>query len=370
MAQAIHQDVRTRDYDRPYGQPQQKQLYSDDVRPEEIEDDIDHTRAAMDSTISELLGRLAPRNLLGDGLAILRATMTRSRKRPRRRRRDDDYEYEREEYEYEKPGLAKRAAKATGKQAVEIVRNHPIPSALITTGVVWMLMEEDRPTRRARRRAEKFGRELEDEFRTPYRSVEGDYGGETGMRSRGRVGEGGASAGERASQVTERAKHAAGEWAGQARERISHAGENIKERVSGMGHDIRERASNVGESVRERASDVSQSIKHGYQRTHRAYDRAMDEYPLAVGAVALGAGFLAGLLLPRTRAEERYLGEASEKFKERGREIGREMAERGSEVAEHAASEAAEMAGEEAREAMRSHEPSEWSGERSRGQDI
>ncbi len=350
MAQTIH-DIRRREH--VHDNPDAKRLYPEDIGVDEIEEDIEYTRSAMDDTISELFERLAPKNLLSDVMGAIRESMRNKRRKSRRRRErayDDDYGYDEHDDE---PGIARRAATAVGKQTLEIVKNHPLPTALITAGIVWMAMEPDRETRAANRRIKRLQHELEPpvtgQYTATYRRIESDYGGETGMRGGAPQGPG----------MTEKLRQGAHD----ARERLGDAAHSMRERVGDAAHSMRERASHAtekigdfaqsakervthaGERLSDTASHLGENIREGIHHTRERYDRAVDQYPLAVAAGALGVGILAGMLLPRTRAEDRFIGETSDEVKERGRELGREAAERGTEMAEKALSSVAEEAG-------------------------
>ena len=68
---------------------------------------------------------------------------------------------------------------------------------------------------------------------------------------------------------------------------------------------------------------------------------------LAIGGVAVG--FLAGLLVPSTSAEDRRIGSVADDLKDRVRETSQEALERGKHVAQEAGRAAAETAQEEGR---------------------
>jgi hypothetical protein len=76
------------------------------------------------------------------------------------------------------------------------------------------------------------------------------------------------------------------------------------------------------------------------------------ENPLGVGIAALGAGFLAGLLIPGTKVEDQKIGPVADQVKEKAKETGQEALERGKHVAEQAA-ETAKDAGREQAEQLK-----------------
>jgi hypothetical protein len=65
--------------------------------------------------------------------------------------------------------------------------------------------------------------------------------------------------------------------------------------------------------------------------------RWLREYPLAVAIGFAAAGALFGVLLPRTRPEDKFMGEKSDQLLHARKEKGQELLERGKAVAEPAA---------------------------------
>jgi hypothetical protein len=63
-------------------------------------------------------------------------------------------------------------------------------------------------------------------------------------------------------------------------------------------------------------------------------ERWLRENPLTVGTVALAAGAIVGLGLPRTRTEDAWMGEARDTLVERAQETAQQAVERVGEVAE------------------------------------
>jgi hypothetical protein len=95
------------------------------------------------------------------------------------------------------------------------------------------------------------------------------------------------------------------------------------------------------------ATPDSGEVKHGARRAKGI----AEENPLGLAIGAVAAGFVAGLLVPRTRVEDEKVGPAADEVKEKAKETGQEALARGKQVAEQAA----ESAKETAREAGREH---------------
>ena len=90
----------------------------------------------------------------------------------------------------------------------------------------------------------------------------------------------------------------------------------------GIGQKIGDVAGSVGDSVggavgsvkgtaEEAVGTVAQGGSQAVSEVGSQIDRFMQASPLAVGAIAVGAGVLAGALLPETRQEQKILGDAS-----------------------------------------------------------
>jgi hypothetical protein len=93
--------------------------------------------------------------------------------------------------------------------------------------------------------------------------------------------------------------------------------------------------------------DGWEEASHAAKVAHARVEEAVDDYPVGVGAVALAAGILIGALIPRTRHEDEWMGEASDEFVSSARQIGRQALDQAEEVAATTAQIAIETAEEE-----------------------
>jgi hypothetical protein len=116
---------------------------------------------------------------------------------------------------------------------------------------------------------------------------------------------------------------------GRAKEAVSDKVDTLRSKVSGTTPD----SEDVAQGAR-RAAGVAQ------------------ENPLGLGIAALGAGFLAGLLIPGTKVEDEKIGPVADQVKEKAKETGQEALDRGKHVAEQAA-ETAKDAGREQAEQLK-----------------
>jgi ElaB/YqjD/DUF883 family membrane-anchored ribosome-binding protein len=264
----------------------------------EIESDIQKTRGRMDATLDELGDRLTARSILNSAL---------------------DW--------WESRGTGAPAGGATKdayQSIARYVKEHPVPSVLVGTGLVWMIIEatseEETPSRQESAGYERTatGPSFPSEY-VPGDQVETSEGG------RGIAGA--------AKDKLVQAKETAAEVAGTAKEKVAAWGSAASEAAEGVGR----RSHEVYEQGRSTAVKMSDSIQRGYRSGGQQLETAMQEYPLAVGLGFAAFGALVGVLLPRTRREDALLGERSDQLVEAAKEKGKDLLERGKDVAERVA---------------------------------
>ncbi len=134
------------------------------------------------------------------------------------------------------------------------------------------------------------------------------------------------------------------------KETASDVGQEIKERVGDASQEIKERVGDVKERVGDTVGDMRQQAgqmgqqgqrsmyrsgnqmgnqldewqnraRYESQRRGQQLMRNLEDNPLTYGAVALAAGAALALLLPQTRTENRYFGEARDQVMDRGQEV-------------------------------------------------
>jgi hypothetical protein len=156
----------------------------------------------------------------------------------------------------------------------DVLRDHPIPATLAAVSIGYLLVNRggSRP-RGYSARADRPRRLFPHEDRSTMSRFAGEAGGAV-------------------RDAAQRARDSAGELAEQAGDSIRRA----------------------GEQVRETAGDLTEHVQEGWEtvrdRTTSELDRWLDDNPLALGAAALAAGAIIGLLAPRSEVEDEYLGEA------------------------------------------------------------
>jgi gas vesicle protein len=137
-----------------------------------------------------------------------------------------------------------------------------------------------------------------------------------------------------------------------AKEKLSEKVDSVKAKVSDTATRAREAVtgtvSRAGDTMSDTASRVSDATPSGDQVRQSARRAAglAQENPLGLAIGAVAVGFLAGLVVPSTRAEDERLGPVADQVKDKVKETGQEALERGKQVAREAASSTAEAARE------------------------
>jgi hypothetical protein len=262
----------------------------------EIKGDIRRTRDRLDDTLEILNERLSPRSLINDFLSWFESGAHRTGS--------------------ESGVLLRRGYGNVARQ----IRENPIPALFIGAGITWMILKP----------------ESDESSDSDARNA---YG--TDDLSPGSARTGGA---ESVSSEKRGVGSAMRETVGEAKEALSGAKEVITEKVSGIGSGVQATASSagtaIGEGIRRSrllGSNATQHFQKGYTYAGDRFQQAVEEYPLGVALGFLGVGVLTGLLFPRTRQEDKLIGQRSDQLIERAKEAGKETLEKTKAVAERVA---------------------------------
>jgi len=106
-----------------------------------------------------------------------------------------------------------------------------------------------------------------------------------------------------------------------------------KDQARRYAADAEEKFGEVRDQVRERAQDVRDKA-HEYSQQARDYaNRFAGENPLTLGAVGFVVGAALGAVLPGTRIEREYVGDAADELVHRAEDAGRDLVDQAEEVA-------------------------------------
>lgn len=283
----------------PRGYETNEPLIADD--PDEIRQQISHTRALMGTTITEIGERLSPDYILDKAKTSVReATVGRFK----------DMSYE-----------ANRRVEGMSNSVGDSVRANPLPVALIGLGLGWLLMSE---------RSKRQSYDTRGYRTTGYRYYESDEGPGRMDQARYRLNEAGETVQDRAAEFGSRV----GERAQQIGENVSETAQRTTEAVRDTAHRVGETVGQRAEMAQERATDMGMQARNeaerlaaearwraqaGVQQTRQTFWEVMENNPLTLGAVVLIAGAAVGAAIPSTEYENRLLGETRDRLMEEAR---------------------------------------------------
>ena len=193
---------------------------------------------------------------------------------------------------------------------VGVIRQNPVPAALTGIGLTWLFVNRRRGSSgqaRYQDRAYGYGYPPRYEDRTTSRP-------------------------------------SAGEAMSRAQSRVGDAASRAQDKVGDAATQAQDRASEVASQAQDRVSNLTDQARYQAQRASGGFERMVRENPLAMGAVAIGAGAAVGLAIPQSAQEHEVMGEARDTFVEKAQEKAQDAQEKVQRVAEEAQSAAKEEA--------------------------
>jgi ElaB/YqjD/DUF883 family membrane-anchored ribosome-binding protein len=317
--------------------------------PERIRQDIHQTRAEMAETIDAIQDKLRPQHIMEQAKESVREATVGKVKDMVNSASDT-------------ASTVAGQVQETTEQAVEYVKENPLPAALIGAGVAWLIMRAQRseprtsyPGRNAERARTSTSMRTRDIRRhdgdwfdivrdNPISATIAGLGiGWMLMNRRGpsardwrddsytrgtrqydvtgryrtdvystRGGVGGYEMGSSESQSVEPS------WTERAQDSVSDAARQAQEAVSSATSRAQERLQYYG------------------RRTETEFERWMRENPLTVGAAAVALGAAVGLGMPRTETEDAWMGEARDTLVDRAQDVAKETVQQAQQVVDTA----------------------------------
>lgn len=282
----------------------------DNRAPEDIEGEIEHTRSEMRETLDAIQSKLTPAQMMDEAMTYFRNG----------------------------PG---EFASNLGR----IVRNNPVPMALVGVGLAWLAVSSTRRSSESDR--DEYGY---DEDGYDYASagagdypatVESDYASTGGAYRASWAGSadygsaGAAYAGGSEAYGTARGDYARGDYA-----RGDYDGDyggdygEPSSYYAGSSHEERGRMSHLADSARGRMSKIGDMARHRGQRAREGLTGMAEQQPVMMAAAAFVIGAALGALLPSTRREDEWMGQTRDSLKHQAAAAGREGIERAGRVAE------------------------------------
>lgn len=273
----------------------------DNRRPEEIEQELDRTRAQVSSTIDAIQSKLTPGQMMDQAFAYARTSLPA------------DF----------------------GANLGNTVRDNPVPVALLGVGIAWLMMSGRNADGQARSR-----RQMYDSRELAGRSSAGDYDDAYGNRYSSDT-----HGGDSHDGTMHRAASAMSEKGHDLKDKAGEAGRSIKDKASELGHRISDSASSMTDrardmthtardrmqestgDVRARASELGQRSQEQYYRAKDSFSNMLEEQPLVLGVLGVAIGTLLGAALPSTRREDEMMGSTRDDLLEKAKRTASEQAE-------------------------------------------
>ncbi|MGA7454014.1 MAG: DUF3618 domain-containing protein [Rhodoplanes sp.] len=226
------------------------------------------------------------------------------------------------------------------------VKTNPLPIALLAVGLGWLMVGQRRPEAGASAPSivpddpvGPGGKSPNDRFDELARDTSGEVASALRNSPQGaaeRAQSAFAGARENAEQATSTAfdtmvaagdrTQSAAAMAGEslssaydaASGAVGRASSAVSDTATALGrrtHDVRDRALHIGNNTASRARRAGQSVAEQAGQAQNAISQLIHEQPVIVGAIGLATGAIIGACLPRSRPEDKLMGETSESFK-------------------------------------------------------
>ena len=249
----------------------------------ELERQTESTRAELIQTVDELQSRVSPQALKRDAKDYVRQSSR-------------NFLQTVESKAMENPIAAVAVAAGLALPALRIVSSIPVPVLLIGAGLAM-----------TRKGAGESGISYRSSTRWDDQS-----GGSIGEK----VSDAARSVTDKAGQVLEDTQH-----------KVEDVGARVKDAVKEKAEAARTMASDAATTLSETATDLSHRTSRAMSRTQREVLHTIDRQPLVVGGIVFALGGLLASLLPKSRPEDRLMGQASDRIKHRARDVAEEGAD-------------------------------------------
>jgi uncharacterized protein YjbJ (UPF0337 family) len=244
------------------------------------------------------------------------------------------------------------SAYETREGVMGTIRQNPVPAALVGIGLGWLWM--NRRSTPPRRTYTGEARAYRDDRDYQGRMYAGQYGAERGTYYAAGYSRDGyptepSRGANPVTQAAGRVGEAASNVAGTVGDTAGSVASTVGETVGNAASVVGETASNLVSTTQETAGNLVSGAQHQARRAEDGLGQAMQDNPLAVGAVALALGAAIGLALPQTQRENQLMGEARDTLLERAQGLAQETVEKVQHVATEAQQTVTQTVKEEAK---------------------
>lgn len=205
---------------------------------------------------------------------------------------------------------AKSGSGTFAKAFSNAVRENPFPALLIGTGCMLFMSEKMGITKS--RTAGGYTASFAEKTDTDHGPSIGERAKEKVHSAADTVKQGFAAVGDRLQDTTERVRETAqgmGEGVAEAAERVRQRTQSVAERLTDTAAQTGEQARIAGRQVKDKANTL------------------MHEQPMLMAGIGLALGAAIAALIPVTRAENRLMGETSDRMKRRVRDTAAQQFE-------------------------------------------
>ncbi|KAA2213425.1 DUF3618 domain-containing protein [Teichococcus oryzae] len=231
------------------------------------------------------------------------------------------------------------------------VRDNPLPLLLVGAGIGWMMLSNQNRSHGTVHREVYPGRTpllpYDNAPRSPYTDLHS--GPSTTDRISGAAGQ----AAETVRGAADSAGSAVRSAANAVRDAVTGAASAVSAQASSLGQQVSDHTSAAGDAMRMRSHDARDAASRGLDTAYGqanylssqmrdSWNRAGPAQPLIIGGVGLLMGAALAAMLPRTRTEDRLMGETSDAVRQQVAEVAQQQYEEAKSVVTERAGEAAD----------------------------
>jgi len=298
---------------------------ADDPEVQQLVGEIEVTRVEMTTTVEQIGDRLDPKNIVADAKETVRdATVGKVETMV---------------------SDAGQSVQQAGNGLLETIKRNPVPAAMAGIGLGWLVMAARGQSQQGRQfggtwqahpgstgygSSPTYGLSGQAGYGGQYGGqYSGQYGSQPGSWDTGSMGQGngqgvGDKVGQTVGQVGDAASGAvssvqqtAGDVASNVGQTASQVASNVGQTAGDVVGNVQQTAGQVAETVGQTASQGAQQVQTVARDVGSTASRALQDNPLAFGAIAVAVGTAVGMALPATRKEQEMLGPARDQLIDR-----------------------------------------------------
>jgi len=179
------------------------------------------------------------------------------------------------------------------------IKANPVPTVLTSVGLLWLMMGQNR------RPVPGSGHSMFDDL---------------GERLSGMAESVSDTLGNAKAQVQDKV-HQVQDSASRLKEKASHLTDSVSGKVSAAGQQV-----NMG------THDATDAMRRQTRNVQSGFNYMLKEQPLALAAIGIAIGAMAGAALPTTERENRLLGQASDTLTDKAKHMASEGYDKASEI--------------------------------------